>query len=446
MPIELDRKKPRQQRRRPDTRPISTAGPLNRFSSYPSAGLTPERLSAIFREADEGNVARQSELFEEILEKDPRLFGMFESRRLGVAKNEGEVIAPGKDAKSTGQADYCRELIERIRDWRQAKEDILDAVPKGFSALQIMWMIDGSDPIIDRLEWTHQRNFRFGRAMDPKADMNVIYRLTDENRLQGIPLEPDKWVIPIIKARSGHPARTSILRTCSWMYLFKNFNVKSWIQFAELFAMPLRIGKYMQGAGKADIQALIDALQNLALDSSAVIPNSVEIEFKEAMQKAAGAAIFDRLAQFTNGENSVAVLGHTGAAESTPGKLGENTSALESRADLIEADALAMDYIISDQILRRAIDFKYGPQDRYPYYKTHVQKPINRKELVEVYDGAINRIRIPVSRQHVYETLGIPQPKEGEEVILPHEEIPPIAAKMLGLAMGSDKKKDLTGE
>lgn len=38
----------------------------DRFSTYPSVGLNPVRLASILREANDGNVRRQMELFEEI--------------------------------------------------------------------------------------------------------------------------------------------------------------------------------------------------------------------------------------------------------------------------------------------------------------------------------------------------------------------------------------------
>ena len=53
--------------------------------------------------------------------------------------------------------------------------------------------------------------------------------------------------------------RTGMMCVCAWMYLFKNYAVKDWVAFAEVFGMPLRIGKYEPGATKADREALIQA-------------------------------------------------------------------------------------------------------------------------------------------------------------------------------------------
>jgi phage gp29-like protein len=42
------------------------------------------------------------------------------------------------------------------------------------------------------------------------------------------------------------------------MYLFKNYAVKNWAAFAEVFGMRLGAGKYEPGASKTDKDALRD--------------------------------------------------------------------------------------------------------------------------------------------------------------------------------------------
>ena len=45
--------------RRPVTARVAVGDVNDKFSDYPSNGLTPRRLARIFREADEGNVRAQ---------------------------------------------------------------------------------------------------------------------------------------------------------------------------------------------------------------------------------------------------------------------------------------------------------------------------------------------------------------------------------------------------
>ena len=439
--IELDQSK---RKGRPNTNIIKVSSAWNRYSTYPSAGLTPLTLTSIFKEADQGNVYRQSELFEEMLEKDTRLFAALQSRKLAVAGKDYQIIAATEDKKDKDIADFVKTAFNGIRNFRKTLEDILDAVGKGFSMNQIIWKSDGGKILIDRIEYAHQKNFRFGKASDVTSDLTEIRRLTDDNRFDGIDLEENKWVTSVIQARSGSPSRTSILRTCTWMYLFKNFDVKAWVQFAELYGQPIRIGKYNSSTSDTDKDTLLEALADLGTDAYALISDTTAIEFIEAAQKAASAALHNDLASFCNAEMSVAVLGHTGAIESTPGKLGSEDTAKEIRFDLIESDALALDYIISDQLIAPLVRFNFGPQEQYPYYKTSLKPPVDKMSLVELYDGAINRIGIPVGKQHVYDALGIPIPAEGDEVIIPRPQTNPFGMKynLLNSFSASDKKKN----
>jgi phage gp29-like protein len=448
MAIELAQKRPRKNRQasRPDTREISTVSIYNRYSTYPSHGLTPERLTSIFKEADQGDIYRQSELQQEMLEKDNALFGMYNARKLGVLKYESEILAISDDAAAIKHADYVREVIDNIKNWRGTLGDILDAVAKAISVNQIMWQIEGGDVWIDRIEHADLKNFRFGKGSDYLSDLNVIRRLTDGNRIDGVELEINKWIVAIMKARSGHPSRGSLLRTNAWMYLFKNFDVKAWIQFAEIYGLPIRIGKYpaMEKDNETFLSDLESALRNLGQDASAIIPDTAAIEFVEAAQKAATSSLHGELADFCNKENSLAILGHSGAAMSTPGQLGNASEAMEAKIDLIQADGLALDYIISDQLIRPLIDFKFGTQDKYPYFKTLIKPPVDKVALVNVYDGAINRIGLPVASQDVYDALGIRQPEEGEEILMPRpQQINPFAASAFSHVIAGDGKKKL---
>ena len=50
--------------KKPERRPLAAAPVLDSWREYVAAGLTPERLATIFKEADAGNVQRQAQLFE----------------------------------------------------------------------------------------------------------------------------------------------------------------------------------------------------------------------------------------------------------------------------------------------------------------------------------------------------------------------------------------------
>ena len=67
------------------------------------------------------------------------------------------------------------------------------------------------------------------------------------------------------------------MRIVSWMYLFKNYTVKDWVSFCEVYGMPLRIGKYDPGASEADKQELLDAIVRIGSDAAGIIPETTMI-------------------------------------------------------------------------------------------------------------------------------------------------------------------------
>lgn len=76
---------------RPESREVAAAQVTDKYSEYPSDGLTPVRLAEIFKEADAGDVLRQAELFEEMEEKDPHLFSQLQTRKNAVTDRKSVV-------------------------------------------------------------------------------------------------------------------------------------------------------------------------------------------------------------------------------------------------------------------------------------------------------------------------------------------------------------------
>lgn len=402
---------------RPNTEVINTASLLNRLGTYPENGLTPLKLAEILKEADEGNISRQMELLSAIQQRDPQIFSCFDRRRRSVLKRKYQVIAADtKEAKYKEHAEYASRVIGNIKDFQQVRFNGLDAVGKAFSAQQIIWKIDAAGyPYIERFIPLDQRYFRAGLATDMKSDLNILRRLTDESPVDGVEIERDKWFIPVIKAITGDVGRAGLLRTCTWYYLFKNFNIKAWVQFAELYGLPLRIGKYDSAASDDDKKALLRALVTIGQDATAIVPKESAIEFVEAAQKAASFDSFERLSDYCDKQNSKAILGHSAGIDATAGKLGSEDNAGDAIYDLVESDATAFDAAFNDQVIRPLIRFRFGAQEYYPSFQTIVVPPKDRSAELDL----MNKFSQPIAKQYYYDTVGIPIPAEGDEVVLP---------------------------
>ena len=67
--------------------------------------------------------------------------------------------------------------------------------------------------------------------------------------------------------------------------------------FADLFGMPIRVGRYGPGASKDDIATLMSAVANLGSDAAAVIPDSMRIDFTQAANVTGAGDFFKGLAE-----------------------------------------------------------------------------------------------------------------------------------------------------
>lgn len=386
----------------------------DRYSSYPSQGLTPERLARIFKEADQGDVTRQAELFEEMEEKDLHLTGILQSRKLAVTGLEWDILPASDSAEDKKIAAAAREMVEYIENFDDALMDILDAVGKGFSVLEIMWEISEGQVWAKTLEWTNQRRFTFN---SPEALLKRPRLLTDEAPVWGEELPQNKFLVHAYKARSGATPRGGLLRPCSYMYLFKNYDIKDWLIFNELFSVPMRIGKYKPGATASDIEALKRAVFNLGVDAAAVISESTVIEILESKVTGTNSS-HAKFAEFCDKAMSKAVLGHTGNVEGTPGKLGAETQATDLRQDLVESDAGALMTTMKFHLLTPWVAFNYGPGKGVPIFKLHCAEEEDLERTAKVYGILVKEAGFEgIPESHIYDRFGIPKPQAGEKTL-----------------------------
>ncbi|MHB8772970.1 MAG: DUF935 domain-containing protein [Syntrophales bacterium] len=407
--------------KRPETREIAVTAIRDRWSEYPSGGLTPQRLAEIFREADMGDVRRQAELFEEMEEKDTHLFSELQTRKNAVHGLDYEISAYSESAEDKRIRDFVSACLLNLATFDDALIDLLDAIGKGYSCCEILWDTSGRQALIGRIEWLHAKKAVFyerGAANQWAKSYEVPRILTEAEPINGEVMPPFKLVYHRYKARSGYDTRAGILRVCAWMYLFKNYSLKDWVAFAEVFGMPLRLGKYDAGAGKEDKDALIAAIRSLGSDAAGIISKNTEIEFVEVVKNSGTNNLFETLANFCDKQMSKAILGQTATTEGTPGKLGSDDAQDKVRQDLIEADAESIAKTIRHQIIRPLVGYNFGWDKTLPWFNLLYEKPEDLAQLMTVYKGA-SEIGQPISQEHVSERFKIPLPKQGETILQP---------------------------
>ena len=405
--------KKKEVKKSPELYEIAVAQVHDKYSTYPSNGLTPIRLAQIFREADSGDVMRQMELFEEMEEKDPHLFSQLQTRKNAVTGLDYEVIPFSDEEIDKNIAEFVKQEIESLENLEDVLMDLLDAIGKGIAVSEVIWSYDEGKVTIEDIKWRHQKKFFW--------DDNDILKVITKEYPAGIEIPDNKFIIHRYKARSGHPSRAGVLRVIAWMYLFKNYDLKDWVSFCEVFGMPLRLGKYNPSASEEDKEALMRALVQIGTDAAGIIPDGTEIEFKES-SKTTSINVYESLARFCDEQISKAVLGQTLTSDSGGGSYAQSKTHNEVRHDLTVADCKAIAATLRRDLIRPLVLFNFGEDKRIPYIRFDCEEAGDLKETADIYEKLICKIGLKIPTAHLYKKFSVPKPEDGEEVAAPPEE------------------------
>jgi len=366
-------------------------------------GMTPYRLARILRSAAGGDADDYLTLAEEMEEKDLHYACEMGKRKLAVSRLDISVESFSDSSRDIELADAVRGLARRF-GIRGLIKDLLDALGKGYSVVEIMWNRTQPQWTPERYKWRDPRFFMFDQATRHEI------RLRDEaNMVEGIALAPYKFIRHIHKMKSGIPLRGGIARLAAWAWMFKNYTVKDWMAFGETFGMPLRIGKYGSGAMPEDINILKMAVANLGSDAAAVIPDSMIIDLVETAKATGGESFYQRMADWFDAQVSRGILGQTATTQGTPGKLGNEEAQKEVREDIRDDDAEQIEETINRDLVKPFIDLNFGLQENYPLIQVRATKQENIATLSEALSKLVP-LGLRVEQSVVRDRMGIPDP------------------------------------
>lgn len=380
----------------------SLAGVRTLWNDTVASGLTPVRLAQLLRDAAEGDHNAQLTLAEEMEERDLHYACELGKRKLAVSRLPISVEAASDAPRDIEIADAVRALVKK-GGFRGLIKDLLDALGKGFAVCEIDWQRDGARWQPRGYTWRDPRFFQFDQLT------RSLLRLRDEqNLVEGLPLAPFRFISHMPRIKSGLPIRGGLARLAAWAFMCKGYSVKDWLAFAEVYGMPLRLGKYDSGATEADKQVLRMAVANLGSDAAAVFPKSMEIELVEA-GKGAGSDFFERLANHFDAQLSKGILGQTASASGTAGKLGDEKLQAEVRDDIRDDDAEQLEETLQRDLVKAFVDLNFGPQQDYP----QLQLRASEREDIAALTNALKELvplGLKVEQSVVRDKLGLPDP------------------------------------
>ena len=383
------------------------------FAEHPSSGLTPSRLASILQDSERGYLVPQAELAEDIEEKDAHVYSELQKRKLALLNLSGRVLPPRNASEAEKRdAEQVQELLDELPDFDDLILDMADAILKSYSHIELEWQRLGNDWLVVQGHYRPQSWFQ----LNPENRTQLRLR---DGSYAGAALQPFGWISHVHRARSGYPGRNGLARILAWPYLFKNYSVRDLAEFLEIYGLPLRLGKYPNGASDKEKSTLLSAVMSIGHNAGGIIPKGMEIDFMEAAK--GGADPFEAMMAWCERSQSKAILGGTLTSQAD-GKT--STNALgnvhnEVRQELRDSDlrqiagTLTRDLIFPLWMLNCKTA---GDPRRAPRFQFDTAEPEDMAHYSQHLPNLVDLgMRVPVSWAH--EKLQIPVPEADEPVL-----------------------------
>lgn len=415
----------------PDGQPIQKAA-LGAPTAFPTVGgqrsvwrqgvaadLTPRRVAEILRAADQGDGIDYLTLAEEMEERETQYGTVLGIRKRAIQGLDVQIDAASDDGKDVEIADDVRGLFARP-EVLAAFGDMLDALGKGYSVVEMLWETTASRWTPREFIWRDPRFFQFDRLTGRNLRLRV------DGSFEGEPLAPAKFVAHVPRLKSGLPLRGGLARFAIWAFLFKSYSLRDWASFLETYGMPIRLGKYNSSASDEQQKLLLKAVRQIASDAAAIIPDTMVIDFVSDKSGgsggSSGGSAFGGHAEYLDEAIAKVVLGQTLTTDK-----GANRAQAQVhdgvRKDVAASDARQLALTLTRDVMIPYIVFNYGVQPRYPTLSLPMPDNANIQVVSDALDKLIKYgLDVPVSEARAM--LGFREPKTGEKVLAPP---PPIA-------------------
>jgi phage gp29-like protein len=372
--------------------------------------INPERVARVLREAAFGYNEQYITLAVEMEEKYLHYASQLATRKQSIIGEEIEVL-PGDDSPEA--AKIAEDFEKYVVDSEQFPDlllDLLDALAKGYAVVQPHWDTSTRPWTFKEFESVDQRLFCYDHATLTEL------RIRDLATVDGQRIPAGQFIVHTPRVRTGVPCRGGLARPAAIGWMFQSATVAQWATFAEVFGMPLRIGRYDPvTASEQEIDDLRTAVVNIGHDAAAILPDSMRIEFADARRPTSGDNVFQGLADYWDKQISKLIVGQTMTADD-----GSSQSQAQVhdkvRLDIKQADARALQSTLFRQLVAPWTAFNYGPNAAVPKLRICVE-PGEDLAALSAALAPLLKAGLRVSAHELREKFGLTDPEGDEEIV-----------------------------
>ena len=284
----------------PPTRTVIRPHTRDQHLSPLPVDFNPGTIGWVLAEGARGNIALQNQLFNTMEDTWDRLRSDLNKLKQAVCKlpfNVQPWAEKGHEpsAEALEKAAFVEHVLhnQKAKTWEGQNNfhgtiyELLDAVARGISVLEIEWELSGGYYIpvgTRRVPWTcigfEKTNYLSAAKGSKSANPNALrlYPDRDPGNPKRFEQYPHKFLVGIYKGKSGSIGETAQLRSLAHLWLGRMLGWEWTAQKAELFGIPVRWATYDPNASQDQIDAVTSMLENMGTAAWGAFPEGTKLE------------------------------------------------------------------------------------------------------------------------------------------------------------------------
>jgi len=306
-------------------------------------------------------------------------------KRFAVISADWDILAAGDDAQDKEIADFVRSNMMRCRgSVVSVAWSIMEYLIPGYSIAEMNFepcaFGDYRDKwMLKNIRGKRIQDYEFG--CDKYNNIEKLFLVQNYGTKKEIPLW--KFVIATYQPQYDRVFGRSDLRAAYKHWFSKDFLLKFWNMWLEMFGSPLRVATLPanQMIKDSELQAVLKRLTN---NTAITLPGDFKIEFIQA----ASHGRFKEAIEYHDKMIAKAILGQTltGGEGDRVGSMALGNVHQETREDWVTFLRRDLEEIFNERIIKTLVDMNYPPVDEYPSF---VWQPRKGKLIIANVDDVV---------------------------------------------------------
>ena len=328
--------------------------------------FTPTFFKTAYKQYQDGHHERLISMMKEA-QLDSQAAGCLLGRNAGFQRDWAITPADSESKEELKKTAWLLDVLKGL-DTRYFFKSIHKALLFKYSVIDFNWSFNSKEWRPVKVNYYDQRFFKY----DPNDKKTL--KIDQGSKLEDIPKGA------LVCETNEIAAMLPVLRD----YILKNFGLRTYAQFLEVFGVGIIMGKYPPSATAEQIQALQDAIDSIAESSRGSMPEDTDIDIISNDGRSTDA--HKNFTEMCDKGISIALLGHANATQQSSGmQVGENSTSYKVKHEIAVDDM----YFIAQHVnnfIRMVWDYNF-PGGNYPTFSFDTAGPIDVSERLEVIDS-----------------------------------------------------------